>query len=270
VEQSISSSQNQLTCQTKRIRPEELKHTALQVRNRAIEARSVGILKSVQTSSYNLGGWRSLFEEYVPQSFSSNAVSQHPETSNNVVANSALCVESSTPVDPHPSLSRSSSASISHESTLSVPALATNPLCPSGRSEAGEAVVFGVVGGTVAAPQVGYLTEPVPVSEDVLALSGSVEPTEVFRMASTCADRGCKHFDGSHCRLAMRIVEQLPPVVEALPACQIRPHCRWWQQEGKAACQRCPQVVTDNNYAFDRLRQVAAPKESRQSVQQEE
>jgi hypothetical protein len=33
-------------------------------------------------------------------------------------------------------------------------------------------------------------------------------------------------------------------VVDALPACAIRPACRWWQQEGKAACQRCPQVVT--------------------------
>ncbi len=111
--------------------------------------------------------------------------------------------------------------------------------------------MFGVVGGTVAAPQVGYLSEPMSVNEDILALSGSVESTEIFRMASTCAGHGCQHFDGSHCRLAMRIVEQLSPVVEALPACQIRPHCRWWQQEGKAACQRCPQVVTDNFYASD-------------------
>ena len=242
MEQSISLSQNQLSCQTERIRSQELEPTALQVRKRAIEARSVGILKSVQASSYNLGGWRSLFEEYVPQPFSSNAIAQNPETSDRAIANSAL----------------------------SIPDLATMPLCPSGRPEAGESVVFGVVGGTVAAPQVGYLTEPVPVNEDVLALSGSVEPTEIFRMASTCAGHGCKHFDGSRCSLAMRVVEQLPPVVEALPACQIRQHCRWWQQEGKAACLRCPQVVTDNYYASDRLRQVAAPNESWQAIQQEE
>ncbi|WP_256973461.1 hypothetical protein [Nostoc sp. T09] len=33
-----------------------------------------------------------------------------------------------------------------------------------------------------------------------------------------------------------RIVEDLPGVV------QIRSSCRWWQQEGKAACMRCPQI----------------------------
>jgi len=210
VEQSISSSQNQLTCQTERIRPEELKHTAFQAHKRAIEARSVGILKSVQTSSYNLGGWRSLFEEYASQPFGSNAIPQNPETSDRVLGNSASSVETPTSADPSLSLSRSSNDSSSCESTPSVPDLATMPLCPSGRPESGEAVVFGVVGGTVAAPQVGYLIEPVPVNEDVLALSGSVEPTEIFRMASTCAGHGCQHFDGSRCRLAMRIVEQLP------------------------------------------------------------
>jgi hypothetical protein len=252
VEQSISSSQNQLTCQTKRIRSEELEPTAFEVRKRAIQARSVGILKSVQASCYSLGGWRSLFEEYVPQPFCSNAIPQNPETSDRAIANSAPSVETSTSANPR--LSQSTNDSSSRESTPSVPELATMPLCPSGRPEAGEAVVFGVVGGTVAAPQVGYLTESVSVNEDILALSGSVEPTEIFRIASTCAGHGCKHFDGSCCGLAMRIVEKLSPVVEALPACQIRPHCRWWQQEGKAACQRCPQVVTDNYYASDWLR----------------
>lgn len=264
MEQSISSSQNQLTCQTQRIRAEELERTAFQVRTRAIEARSVGILRSVQASSYNLGGWRSLFEEYVPQPFNSNAIPQNPETSDRAIANSAPSVETSTSADP--SLSRSSNDSSSSGSTPSVPDLATMPLCPSGRPEAEESVVFGVVGGTVAAPQVGYLTEPIPVNENILALSGSVEPTEIFRIASTCVGHDCLHFDGSRCRLAMRVVEQLPPVVEALPACQIRPHCRWWQQEGKAACQRCPQVVTDNYYAPDLVRQVAAPNELRQLV----
>jgi hypothetical protein len=181
VEQSISSSQNQLTCQTKRIRSEELEPTAFHFRKRAIEARSVGILRSVQASSYNLGGWRSFFEEYVPQPFSTNAISQNPETSAHAIANSATSVETSTSADPR--LSRSSNDSSRRESSPSVPDVAMMPLCPSGRLEAGEAVVFGVVGGTVAAPLVGYLTEPMPVNEDILALSGSVEPTEIFRIA---------------------------------------------------------------------------------------
>ncbi|MUG97842.1 nitrogen fixation protein [Scytonema sp. UIC 10036] len=122
------------------------------------------------------------------------------------------------------------------------------PLCPSGRSEPDKSVVFGVVGGTVETPEVSYLSTTVLVNENISELSGSVEPTEIFRIASTCAGSNCKHFDGAECRLATKIVEELLPVVEALPPCQIRPHCRWWQQEGKAACYRCPQVVTDNYY----------------------
>lgn len=245
MEQPISSSQNKLTCH-ERIRSEELKPTALKVRKRAIEARTVRLLKSVQFSSYNFGGWRSLFEDYVPQPSGSNAIPHNPQTSDRAIANWTASVETPTSVE-HPSLNRNSN-DFSSRATPSVPE-STMPLCPSGRPEAGETVVFGIVGGTVAAPQVGYLTESVPVNDDVLALSGSVKPTEIFRMASTCAGHGCQHFDGSQCRLAVRIVEQLPPVVETLPACQIRSHCRWWQQEGKAACQRCPQVVTDNYYA---------------------
>ncbi len=165
MEQSISLSQNQLTCQTKRIGSEELEPTAFQVRKRAIQARSVGIHRSVQASSYSLGGWRSLFEEYVPQPFSLDAIPQNPETSDHAIANSSSSVETSPSANSR--LSRSTNDSSSRESTPSVPDLATMPLCPSGRPEAGEAVVFGVVGGTVAAPQVGYLTEAVPVNEDI-------------------------------------------------------------------------------------------------------
>src|SRR6266436_4777410 len=54
---------------------------------------------------------------------------------------------------------------------------------------------------------------------------------------------GC-HFDGTDCPLATRLVQLIPAVVESLPACRIRPHCRWFLQEGSAACRVCPQVVT--------------------------
>ena len=35
------------------------------------------------------------------------------------------------------------------------------------------------------------------------------------------------------------------PVVGALPRCAIRPTCRWFRQEGREACLRCPQVATE-------------------------
>jgi hypothetical protein len=119
--------------------------------------------------------------------------------------------------------------------------------------------VLGVVGGTPERPRLAYLAEPRPVTDEVLALSGPVSPTAIFRFGAPCAGQACRHFDGSACRLATRIVQLLPPVVDGLPPCQLRPDCRWWQQEGKAACLRCPQVVTDLRNPSELLRQVADP-----------
>jgi hypothetical protein len=31
------------------------------------------------------------------------------------------------------------------------------------------------------------------------------------------------------------VTAELPAAVDGLPACRIRPWCRWWQQEGKDA-----------------------------------
>jgi hypothetical protein len=73
---------------------------------------------------------------------------------------------------------------------------------------------------------------------------------EIFRTAASCAESGC---------IITQIVEKLPPVVEELPPCSIRRDCRWWQQEGKVACMRCPQIVTDNYSPSEQLRQAADP-----------
>ncbi len=135
----------------------------------------------------------------------------------------------------------------------------TRILCPSARSESENSRVFGIVTGTAEEPRVKYLNQPQPITEELIALSSPVTPTEVFRIAGSCAAKGCQHFDGKHCRLAMRIVEHLPTVVEELPPCPIRTDCRWWQQEGKAACLRCPQVVTDNYNPSELILQVAEP-----------
>jgi hypothetical protein len=122
------------------------------------------------------------------------------------------------------------------------------------------AVVFGVVGGTAAEPRVGYVTERLPVTPELLALTGEVRPAEVFRFGAPCAGGGCRHFDGSSCRLASKLVQLAPsPRSPGLPACALRPDCRWWRQEGKAACMRCPQIVTINYLPSDELRHAANP-----------
>ena len=132
-------------------------------------------------------------------------------------------------------------------------------LCPSAQPEMEDCVAFGVVGGTVEAPLMAHLEHPLPVTEELLALSNPVQPTEVFRFAAPCAGDACQHFDGTDCRLATRIVQIMPAVTSALPPCSLRPECRWWQQEGKAACMRCPQIVTASYNASDELRSAAAP-----------
>jgi len=133
------------------------------------------------------------------------------------------------------------------------------PLCPSAQPEMADSVAFGVAVGTVDTPRVAYLVKPMPVTPELLALSGPVAPTEVFRFAAPCAGRGCRHFDGATCGLATKIVQLLPPAVESVPPCDIRPHCRWWQQEGKSACLRCPQIVTVTLAPSDLLRHAADP-----------
>ena len=93
----------------------------------------------------------------------------------------------------------------------------------------------------------------------MIALAAPVTPAEVFRSATSCATSKCQHFDGSNCRLAQRVVEQLPVVEQHLPPCAIRRDCRWFQQEGKAACFRCPQIITDNYNASELVREVSMP-----------
>ena len=132
-------------------------------------------------------------------------------------------------------------------------------LCPSARAESVDSVVFGVISKTVEEPQVAYLKQPQPVTDELIAKVSPVTPSEVFRTASPCATSGCLHFDGKDCRLAMRVVEKMPVVSEELPPCSIRRDCRWFQQEGKAACMPCPQVITDNYNPSELMREVGTP-----------
>ena len=131
--------------------------------------------------------------------------------------------------------------------------------CPSAPATEPGAVVFGVVTGAPEKPRIGYLNEAQPVTDELLALAGEAQPGQVFRTAAPCMGGSCKHFDGSDCRLVQRITSFMDPVVSSLPACEIRPTCRWFRQEGRAACVRCPQVVTATCTTDERKRWVADP-----------
>ena len=116
--------------------------------------------------------------------------------------------------------------------------------CPSAQPDMPDPQVLGVVEFVGDRQRVAYIDESVPVTPDLLALAGDVEPTEVMRISAECDEKKCMHFDGAQCRLASRVVEMLPAVVDALPPCKIRRDCRWFVQEGPPACQRCPQITT--------------------------
>ena len=117
-------------------------------------------------------------------------------------------------------------------------------LCPSAQPGMDQCRVLGVVQRDGPTPMLEYLYEPLPATEEVLAMAAPLKATEVFRLAATCAKHKCPHFDGTDCRLATRIVQILPAVVTSLPPCIIRQQCRWYSQEGAAACRRCPEITT--------------------------
>ena len=125
-------------------------------------------------------------------------------------------------------------------------------MCPSADAGMSGSVIFGIVIGTPAEPHVVHLDRVKPIPAELL-VDAPVKPSEIFRIAATCIEGGCQHFDGTNCRLTSRIVAGLPAVSERIPACVIRATCRWWYQEGAAACLRCQQVVRDNYIASDEL-----------------
>jgi hypothetical protein len=130
-------------------------------------------------------------------------------------------------------------------------------MCPSAEPEMEGSVIFGMVVGTATAPKLLHFDRVKQIPPELLALESPVRVTEIFRIAATCIEHGCEHFDGKNCRLTSRIIDELPTVTDQIPACPIRATCRWWHQEGGSACQRCQQVVRDNYYVSDALYDAA-------------
>ena len=131
-------------------------------------------------------------------------------------------------------------------------------LCPSATSIGPDSQVFGVLTKTSEGEfRVGYLNEAVAVTAELVDAIAPAKPTEVLRVASPCVEHACKHFDGTDCQLGRRIATMLDPAVDALPRCAIRPRCRWFHQDGPAACRRCPLVATEQRDPSDLQRTVA-------------
>lgn len=117
--------------------------------------------------------------------------------------------------------------------------------CPSAAADWEDAQLFGVVEGDPGEPRVTYFP-PRPITPELLALLPSeLHAEEVFRFTAPCRGTQCQQFQNGHCGVARAAAEFLPALAgQALPVCNLRPHCRWWVDEGVAACRRCPTVVT--------------------------
>jgi len=131
--------------------------------------------------------------------------------------------------------------------------------CPSAQPNQTDTAVIGVVGRQDGKPHVSLLTEAVSVHAVAHLIPDTIPMTEVLRLAAPCAERHCSHFNEQRCTLATRIVSRLSPVVNRLSPCALRPSCRWWRQEGPAACHRCPQIVTEPLQPSDLMRELATP-----------
>ena len=84
-----------------------------------------------------------------------------------------------------------------------------------------------------------YAASPTPTNV------GDLQSEAPPRLAGDCARRNCYYFAAERCELAASVARHMPPSEQkSLPRCQIRARCRWFAQEGAAACARCPEVTT--------------------------
>jgi hypothetical protein len=55
-------------------------------------------------------------------------------------------------------------------------------------------------------------------------------------------------------------------VVDSLPPCTIRKECRWFAQEGAAACMRCPEITTVSYDLSPQVRKVSGLPVTEESI----
>jgi hypothetical protein len=103
------------------------------------------------------------------------------------------------------------------------------------------------------------LPRPVPFEAVAHLVPDSIPATDMLRLAAPCVEQRCGHFAAGRCTLVARVVAGLPDGEDYFLPCSFRPSCRWWRQEGAAACRRCPQITIDPSRARDLLRRVADP-----------
>jgi len=129
-------------------------------------------------------------------------------------------------------------------------------LCPSARCEPG-ALLLGLIGPD---GSVGYVRPALEIDEDFIGrVREGRDPEKRFRFAQPCATSGCEHWSEGRCGVADAATTSDVPSASQLPACDIRPRCRWYAQAGPSACRSCPTVVTDVSSSAEWQQRGSAP-----------
>ena len=121
--------------------------------------------------------------------------------------------------------------------------------CPSAPCESG-GTLLGLIDEN---GRVGYLTPAITIDQEFVdKVEQGRSPRKRFRFAGPCVEGRCRQWTGSRCGIvdtAIEAVDGLDPAAAreegVLPQCAIRSSCRWYAQEGAAACAACSFVITD-------------------------
>lgn len=113
--------------------------------------------------------------------------------------------------------------------------------CPSARAAPG-ATLLGVLGRD---GRMVPLRTAMTVDQDFVAATGP-RPEARMRFAHACVKGHCAQWTGHRCGVIEKVLGHLGvPEPAPLPPCLIRATCRWFAEQGAAACGVCDLVVTD-------------------------
>ena len=117
-------------------------------------------------------------------------------------------------------------------------------LCPSSRAQKG-ARLLGI---RQEDGRVAILPQPLLINDAFIEEANKhTHAEQQFRFTNKCVESGCKQWTGTRCGVADTIVGVMNDLQTSddLPACAIRPQCRWFKQNGADACKVCPFVITE-------------------------
>jgi len=129
-------------------------------------------------------------------------------------------------------------------------------LCPSAACRP-NALLLGIVNGD---GTIWPLQQPVRIDREFVEIANrGRRPEKRFRFASPCVQSACQQWSGSRCGVidlcAADVRSENHPLAREWQ-CPIRSDCRWFHQNGRAACEVCPEVITDASESWaqgDRL-----------------